>query len=75
MTAALLKFFESWRGQAGTHERSEVFMATVADEYAATLAVVGVKRIYGTVGDGLNGLTEAFGSRERSIGCTSGTRR
>jgi len=29
---------------------------TVADEFAETLAAAGVKRIYGIVGDGLNGL-------------------
>ena len=30
---------------------------TVADQFAETLAAVGVKRIYGIVGDSLNGLT------------------
>jgi len=33
--------------------------ATVADQLAETLAVAGVKRIYGIVGDSLNGLTDA----------------
>jgi pyruvate dehydrogenase (quinone) len=33
---------------------------TVADHFAATLAVAGVKRIYGIVGDSLNGLTDAI---------------
>jgi pyruvate dehydrogenase (quinone) len=33
---------------------------TVADQFAATLAVAGVKRIYGVVGDSLNGLTDAI---------------
>ena len=33
-------------------------MATVADQFAETLTAVGVKRIYGIVGDSLNGLTE-----------------
>ncbi|HZU91800.1 MAG TPA: ubiquinone-dependent pyruvate dehydrogenase, partial [Stellaceae bacterium] len=32
---------------------------TVADQFAETLAAAGVKRIYGIVGDSLNGLTDA----------------
>jgi pyruvate dehydrogenase (quinone) len=32
---------------------------TVADQFAETLAATGVKRIYGIVGDSLNGLTDA----------------
>jgi pyruvate dehydrogenase (quinone) len=32
---------------------------TVADQFAETLAIAGVKRIYGIVGDSLNGLTDA----------------
>jgi len=35
-------------------------MATVADRIADTLAAIGVKRIYGIVGDSLNGLTDAI---------------
>jgi pyruvate dehydrogenase (quinone) len=35
-------------------------MATVADQFAETLAAVGVKRIYGIVGDSLNGLTDSI---------------
>jgi pyruvate dehydrogenase (quinone) len=35
-------------------------MTTVADQFAATLAAAGVKRIYGVVGDSLNGLTDAI---------------
>src|SRR5246127_260702 len=35
-------------------------METVAGQFAATLAAVGVKRIYGIVGDSLNGLTDAI---------------
>jgi pyruvate dehydrogenase (quinone) len=35
-------------------------MATVADQFAETLSAVGVKRIYGIVGDSLNGLTDAL---------------
>jgi len=33
---------------------------TVADQFADTLAGVGVKRVYGIVGDSLNGLTDAI---------------
>src|SRR5712672_4462969 len=36
------------------------FMGTVADQFAAILAAAGVKRIYGIVGDSLNGLTDAI---------------
>src|SRR6267378_2139917 len=35
-------------------------MSTVADRFAATLAAAAVKRIYGVVGDSLNGLTQAL---------------
>src|ERR1700734_385460 len=34
--------------------------ATVADQFAETLAIAGVKRIYGIVGDSLNGLTDSL---------------
>jgi len=34
-------------------------MNTVADQFIETLSAVGVKRIYGIVGDSLNGLTDA----------------
>ena len=33
---------------------------TVANQFAETLAAAGVKRIYGVVGDSLNGLTDAL---------------
>src|ERR1700729_415787 len=33
---------------------------TVADQFAETLATAGVKRIYGIVGDSLNGLTDSI---------------
>src|ERR1700731_2465560 len=33
---------------------------TVADQFVETLAAVGVKRIYGIVGDSLNGITDAI---------------
>jgi pyruvate dehydrogenase (quinone) len=35
-------------------------MGTVADQFAETLVAAGVKRIYGIVGDSLNGLTDAM---------------
>src|SRR5262245_1355327 len=35
-------------------------MTTVADQIAETLSAAGVKRIYGIVGDSLNGLTDAI---------------
>jgi pyruvate dehydrogenase (quinone) len=35
-------------------------MTTVAEQFASTLAAAGVKRIYGVVGDSLNGLTDAI---------------
>jgi glyoxylate carboligase len=34
---------------------------TTADQFAEILAVAGVRRIYGIVGDSLNGLTDALG--------------
>src|ERR1700682_3326177 len=40
-------------------KRSEI-VKTVADQFAETLAAAGVKRIYGIVGDSLNGLTDAI---------------
>jgi pyruvate dehydrogenase (quinone) len=33
---------------------------TVADQFAETLVIAGIKRIYGIVGDSLNGLTDAI---------------
>jgi pyruvate dehydrogenase (quinone) len=39
---------------------------TVADQFAETLAAAGVKRIYGIVGDSLNGLTDSL-RRQRKI--------
>jgi pyruvate dehydrogenase (quinone) len=42
-------------------ERQEPKMAkTVVDQFAKTLAAAGVKRVYGIVGDSLNGLTDEF---------------
>jgi pyruvate dehydrogenase (quinone) len=39
---------------------------TVADQFAETLAAAGVKRVYGIVGDSLNGLTDSL-RRQRKI--------
>jgi pyruvate dehydrogenase (quinone) len=38
---------------------------TVADQFAETLAASGVKRIYGIVGDSLNGLTDAIRRQDK----------
>jgi thiamine pyrophosphate-dependent acetolactate synthase large subunit-like protein len=44
-----------------TPSRGELGMAkSVADQFAEILATAGVKRIYGIVGDNLNGLTDAI---------------
>jgi pyruvate dehydrogenase (quinone) len=40
-------------------------MKTVADQFAETLAAAGVKRIYGIVGDSLNGLTDAIRRQDK----------
>jgi pyruvate dehydrogenase (quinone) len=40
-------------------------MSTVADQFAEVLAAAGVKRIYGIVGDSLNGLTDAIRRQEK----------
>ena len=37
--------------------------ASVADLFAETLQGIGVRRIYGVVGDSLNGITEALRQR------------
>src|SRR5258708_17310403 len=41
-------------------------MPTVAESLVATLAAAGVKRVYGIVGDSLNGITDAM-RRQKSI--------
>src|ERR1700731_2051826 len=45
---------------AGGAQRSADLAKTVADQFAEVLATAGVKRIYGIVGDSLNGLTDAL---------------
>jgi pyruvate dehydrogenase (quinone) len=37
----------------------------VADQFAEVLAAAGVKRIYGIVGDSLNGLTDSLRRQEK----------
>jgi len=39
-------------------------MTTVADQFVATLAAAGARRVYGIVGDSLNGLTDAIRRQE-----------
>src|SRR5271154_4007356 len=46
-------------GGCGTPERGDM-ARTVADQFAEILAVAGVKRVYGIVGDSLNGFTDAL---------------
>jgi pyruvate dehydrogenase (quinone) len=41
-------------------QKTEVMMRTVAEQFAETLSAAGVKRVYGIVGDSLNGLTDAI---------------
>ena len=48
---------------------------TVADQMVEVLAAAGVKRIYGIVGDSLNGFTEALRNAAASNGCMCGMRR
>src|ERR1700720_1817638 len=42
------------------HRGERAMAKTVADQFAEVLAIAGVKRIYGIVGDSLNGLTDAI---------------
>ena len=48
---------------------------TVADQFAETLVAAGVKRIYGIVGDSLNGLTDSIRRQGKIEWCMSGTKR
>jgi hypothetical protein len=50
-------------------------MSTVADQFAEILAMSGVKRIYGVVGDSLNGITDSIRRQGRSSGSMSAMRR
>jgi pyruvate dehydrogenase (quinone) len=50
-------------------------MKTVADQFAETLAAAGVKRIYGIVGDSLNGFTDALRRQGKIEWCMSATKR
>ena len=40
-------------------------MKTVADQFVETLAAAGIKRVYGIVGDSLNGLTDAIRRQDK----------
>ena len=40
---------------------------TVADQFAETLAIAGVKRIYGIVGDSLNGIKAVMTGRSDDL--------
>src|SRR3981189_229550 len=47
--------------ESAHRDRERMVMAkTVADQFAETLAAAGVKRIYGIVGDSLNGMPSAL---------------
>jgi pyruvate dehydrogenase (quinone) len=48
---------------------------TVADQFAEVLATAGVKRIYGIVGDSLNGLTDALQRQGKILHVRRGGRR
>ena len=48
---------------------------SVADQFVETLAAAGVKRIYGIVGDSLNGLTDAVRRQGKMEWLHSDTRR
>jgi thiamine pyrophosphate-dependent acetolactate synthase large subunit-like protein len=48
---------------------------TVADQMVEVLAAAGVKRVYGVVGDSLNGFTDAIRRRGGSNGSTCATKR
>jgi hypothetical protein len=41
-------------------KRITKIMNTVADQFAEIVAISGVKRIYGVVGDSLNGITDSI---------------
>src|SRR5579862_5813827 len=42
------------------NEKRAIMAKTVADQFADILAAAGIKRIYGIVGDSLNGLTDSI---------------
>jgi pyruvate dehydrogenase (quinone) len=52
--------FERCSSLADAERKENVMVKTVADQFAETLAAAGVKRVYGIVGDSLNGLTDAL---------------
>src|SRR5215469_6211450 len=51
---------QSYRSSPQAVQLREGYMATnIADQFVETLTIAGVKRIYGIVGDSLNGITDA----------------
>ncbi len=51
-------------------------MSNTASEYLdEAIEKTGVKRVYGVVGDSLNGFTDARGEESRSTGFTCGVKR
>src|SRR5712671_1362993 len=48
------------RSNNGTDLKEKIMTRTVADQMVETLAAAGVERIYGIVGDSLNGFTDAL---------------
>src|SRR5580658_373332 len=65
-TVRHLVFGNTTRRKLFTQPTRIEIMKTVADQFAETLAAAGVKRIYGIVGDSLNGFTDAI-RRQRKI--------
>src|SRR5215469_8998962 len=45
------------------HPKEPTMARTVADQFVETLEAAGVKRVYGIVGDSLNGFTDALRRR------------
>src|SRR4029077_18384972 len=51
---------ESIRGRRPRHRREEPMTRSVSDVFIETLVAAGVRRVYGVVGDSLNGLTDVI---------------
>jgi pyruvate dehydrogenase (quinone) len=58
--APVANLFDLSGRSAGAHRRGSIMARTVADQFADVLVAAGVKRIYGIVGDSLNGLTDSL---------------
>jgi Thiamine pyrophosphate enzyme, N-terminal TPP binding domain len=54
------RFCRHHGGLSLRHNGGITMAKTVADQFAETLAAAGIKRIYGVVGDSLNGLTDSL---------------